>query len=113
MDYDPKDVEDKIGDDFLLMDDVKGYVVKYFNYIQELLKNIDAESKHKDVFIADEIKRLYLSVSDRPGSKQEKYNEMVTWLETKTGSKSRTAWEIVISYYIQDCEVFEKNENTK
>ena len=113
LDYEPKDVEEKIGDDFLLMDDVKGYVVKYFNFIQGLLKNIDSESKHKDVFIADEIKRLYLSVSDRPGSKQDKYNEMVSWLETKTGSRSRKACEIVISYYIQDCEVFEKNENAK
>ncbi len=108
LDYEPKEVSEKIGDDFLLMEDVKGYVVKYFNYINQLLKDIGAEKNHKDIFIADEIKKLYLSISDQPGSKQDKYNIMVDWLKNKSASQSRKACEIVISYYIQDCEVFEK-----
>lgn len=108
LDYEPKEVSEKIGDDFLLMEDVKGHVVKYFNYISQLLKDIGAEKNHKDIFIADEIKKLYLSISDQPGSKQDKYNIMVEWLKNKSASQSRKACEIVISYYIQDCEVFEK-----
>ena len=39
---------------------------------------------------------------------QDKYNVMVEWLKNKSASQSRKACEIVISYYIQDCEVFEK-----
>ena len=108
LNYEPKEVKEKIPDDFLLSDEVLRNVVNFFKYIQSLLKTISEEKKYKDVYIADDIKRLYLSISDQPGSKQEKFDCMVNWLMNKTGSSNRKACEIVLSYYIQDCEVFEK-----
>ena len=112
LNYEPKEVKEKIPDDFLLSDEVLRNVVNFFKYIQSLLKTIGEEKKYKDVYIADDIKRLYLSISDQPGSKQEKFDCMVNWLMNKTGSSNRKACEIVLSYYIQDCEVFGTNENT-
>ena len=106
LNYEPKEVLEKIPDDFLLSDSVTRNVVKFFKYIQSLLKNIGTEKKYKDNFISDEIKRLYLSIADSPGSQQEKFDQMVNWLMQNIGNSNRKACEIVISYYIQDCEVF-------
>lgn len=112
LNYEPKEVKEKIPDDFLLAEDVTGNVVKFFEYMRGLLKNLGTEKRHKDIFLADDIKRMYLSISDSPGSQQEKFDQMVNWIMNKTGSTNRKACEIIISYYIQNCEVFGINENT-
>jgi hypothetical protein len=112
LNYEPKKVEQKIADDFILMDEVSTKVVKYFNFVSDVLKRVGAERKNKDIFIADEVKKAYLMIEDMPKSKQEKYDTMVTWLMRKTGSTNRKACEIVICYFIQSCEVF-KSEDTE
>lgn len=112
LNYEPKKVEQKIADDFILMDEVSTKVVKYFNFVSDVLKRVGAERKNKDIFIADEVKKAYLTIEDMPKSKQEKYDTMVTWLMRKTGSTNRKACEIVICYFIQSCEVF-KSEDTE
>ena len=39
-------------------------------------------------------------------NKYQIFNQMVDWLMTKTLSESKEACEIVISFFVQNCEVF-------
>lgn len=106
LNYAPVKVEKKIPEDFLLCDKVKGYVVRYFNHVADKLKQLNSENKLKYVLIGSEIKTVYLAFEQLNYSQSEIFDLMTNWLMGKTGCNKKEACEIVIAYYIQNCEVF-------
>ena len=45
---------------------------------------------------------------DKTTNKEYIFNAMVDWIMKNTGSQSKAACEIVISFFIQNCEVFDE-----
>lgn len=91
-----------------LMLKVHNYVINYFSIIRELFKNLTEEKKLNFDFVASTVKTSYLSISDLTNDKDSIFNHLVEWIMSKTNTNKRPVCEIFISYFIQDCEVFDE-----
>lgn len=91
-----------------LMLKVHNYVINYFSIIRELFKNLTEEKKLNFDFVASTVKTSYLSISDFTNDKDYLFNHLVEWIMSKTNINKRPVCEIFISYFIQDCEVFDE-----
>ena len=58
--------------------------------------------------ICSEVKAAYLSIKKMTDDQNIIFNKMVEWLKFKTQEITNDACEIVISYFIQNCEVFDE-----
>jgi hypothetical protein len=107
LSYDVVSVDKKIKrENGILLNDIKDKVVRYFPFVQETLKNIDKTGHRKFDIIASEINTCFLKVSETEFSQEVIFSELVTWLNTKTQYQSEKACEIIISFFVQNCEVF-------
>lgn len=80
----------------------------YFNYIKDNLKNLSDEKNKKFDMIACEIKTAYLKAAQTTEDKVTIFNCLVEWLNSKINEATREACEIIISFFVQDCEVFDE-----
>ena len=56
--------------------------------------------------ISSQIKTHYLLLQKQSNNQKEIFNAMVTWLQKQTKQNNQEASEIIISYFIQNCEIF-------
>ena len=103
-----KKIEDKY---FMLKSKVEGFACNYFNFIKETFKNYENEEIVDFDIVAQEVKLAFISCAKNNDDKSDVFNLMVEWVKSKTQNSSREACEALISFFIQDCEVF--NEITK
>lgn len=106
LSYEFKTIIEKMQSDY---DDIEMQEVKdKFRYFYEVIgKEINnTYSKYGNSFelIATQIKLAYLSFSKTNG-KEDIMDVMTDWLTKKTG-KSRSSCHVIISYFVQSCEVF-------
>lgn len=80
---------------------------QYYSYLRGQFQAMDARRAGKFNVLATQIKLAGLKAqADLRLSREEMVNGLVDWLLSKTNS-SRAACEVVIAYFIQDCEVFD------
>lgn len=87
---------------------ILGYVTQYFNFIKAKLQDIDEKHSFQSEAIAKEMS-LCFTQAKCAGlllDQNDVFDAIVNWLVSKTHG-SRTACEIVVAYYVQDCEVFD------
>ena len=90
----------------LLANEVCNNVLLYYRFIEEQLRQLDSEGILDFELTRTQIRGCYLKL-DRTGlSQSEIVESMAKWLTDKTGSKNSLACRIVISFFIQACEVF-------
>lgn len=111
LEYAALRIDQKISD-ALLMNDVRNHVLQYYRYIETIF------SEMTDVFddIAGEVK-LSSQKLEKAGLSQEYviYN-LTEWIHNKAfagDTKGKMACRIVVCFFIQNCEVFYKNEISK
>lgn len=85
---------------------VAGYVNCYYTYIRELFRNIDGKNGFVFSVLCKQIKSCFEKMEAVTQDKSEIFNYMVDWLLRETQTSSREAGEIVVSFFIQNCEVF-------
>jgi len=79
---------------------------QHYNYLRGQFQSMDARRAGRFNVVATQIKLAGLKAqSDEQSSREDIFNGLVNWLFSKTCA-SRTACEVVIAYFIQDCEVF-------
>jgi hypothetical protein len=100
-------VQEKIKENYPLLIKVKGYVVEYFCYVQECFKLLESEGKLKFEVIASKVKTSYLTLKNTGRSQEDIFFALVEWLYNQTQKKHITACEIIIAFFVQDCEVFD------
>lgn len=108
LNYTPVTINKKLKPDFdhLLARNIENYVSDYYLQIKNICANLDITSG-KFNLIATQIKSLYLKFSSETENQKLIYEKMTEWLQRTTKASSDTACEIVISFFIQNCEVFE------
>lgn len=108
--YDPHLVARKITTDDDLCDKVTRMAVKHYDNIRRHFYYLDKTQEGTFDDICDQVKRVYRIFSRSYGhkSQEEIFNALVAWLNQKTYNSEAyvTACEIVISFFVQDCEVF-------
>ena len=105
--YEPYKVDNKIlPENFSLISEIKKDVVENYVYIEELFKN--ASQKNALFFdqIASEVKYVCDNLISQLHSQEMVFYRMVEWLKSKVSYKSDIACRKIISFFVQNCEVF-------
>lgn len=105
--YEPIKIDKKINSTMkaLFKRKIKNDVSEFFNIIKQEFKNIDSIKATKAEQIATQVKSFYLETSNKCDNQEEVYNLLVEWLDRRTNI-SKEASAIVISFFVQNCEVF-------
>jgi hypothetical protein len=113
LSYHPVAVEKKINsDNYLLREKITDYVVRYFLFVQDTFGQMDEFGKLKFEKIATEVKLCYQNFNKLGLQQEDVFDNIVNWIKNKTQSQyGNTAYEIIIAYFVQSCEVF--NEITE
>lgn len=108
FEYTPKVIDEKMKKSKLsLRKDIKSNVKDYYSVIKSKLTEIEKLKISQSEKISLEFKLYFLELKDKTDLSQENiFEEMINWLERKT-KKSRNSCKIVVSFFIQNCEVFE------
>ena len=56
--------------------------------------------------ISSQMKTHYLLLKQQGNNQKDIFDAMVNWLQKQTKNDNREACEIIISYFIQNCEIF-------
>nr|WP_240156255.1 ABC-three component system protein [Pantoea stewartii] len=108
LEFDAKTIETKIPDeeDFLLKFKVQGFVNYFYHIVFKLFQEVEQLKPGTSEIIFTEVRLHYLSLK-RDGVEKEKiFESLVQWIHLTCESKSKTASETLISFFIQNCEVF-------
>lgn len=111
LEYAALRIDQKISD-ALLMNDVRNHVLQYYRYIENLF------SEMTDVFddIAGEVKLSSQKLEKAGLSQEDVIYNLTEWIHNKAfagDTKGKMACRIVVCFFIQNCEVFYKNEISK
>lgn len=104
---DPVKVENKIFDK-RLKERVLFDVRRLYQGVNDALDRLAGENMLNVDKFAKSVKRMYEDASESQLSQSAIYNLLVETLFEKTGRKYREACEIIISYFVQRCEVFDE-----
>ena len=90
----------------LLKSKVTSYVTSYFNYIQEIFLNLDSSNQLNFNLISSEIHTFFLKCDEQKLDYSKTFESIVNWIKQKTNTSSTEACEAIVSFFIQDCDVF-------
>jgi len=93
----------------LLLGKINWLVNAYYYYVEELFKAVGTIQGKKFKVIATEIALKYQKTSSDESLNQDKiFDSLVDWLKGVFPDASRIACEIVIAFFVQNCEVFDE-----
>ncbi|WP_071461038.1 ABC-three component system protein [Bacillus massilinigeriensis] len=85
---------------------IRNEITDYYLYIQEQFRQLDKQYPTSFETIASQVKTFYLKLSRTETSQEVIYELLTEWLSKKTENGSLNACGIIISFFIQNCEVF-------
>ncbi|MBA1341883.1 MAG: hypothetical protein C5S40_07040 [ANME-2 cluster archaeon] len=86
---------------------IKNNVADYYILIRNKFKSIDGIHPDSANLISTQIKSYYLKQKTLESSQQEIFANIVDWIHAKTHPETDDAAEIITSFFIQNCEIFE------
>ena len=92
--------------ELVLKTKVAGYVTTYFPYIRDLLKDLDGKNSFSFSVLCGQIKACFEKMETVTTDKNAIFQQIVSWIKNKAVSNSQEACEVVVSFFVQDCEVF-------
>ncbi|MCA1291905.1 HNH endonuclease [Paenibacillus sp. alder61] len=78
----------------------------YYLYIQEQFSQLDKSNPDTFETIATQIKALYKTLKKSGQNQEDIYQYMSEWLSKKTERSPVEVCKIIISFFVQNCEVF-------
>lgn len=106
---DPKEIEKKISpkEYNLLVRKIRLEVNYYYDFIKKYLERLNRIDPGVAELLAIQIRGCYLSLAREKIKSDRIFSEMVGFIKEKSNSTSREACEILASFYVQNCEVFD------
>ena len=107
LEYDALRIEEKFTpENFILKNETQLQVVMYYRYIEKVFSDSDADFD----MIAGEIKLSSQKLEKAGLSQADIIAHLSEWIRNKAGlsSDGQLACNIVVSFFIQNCEVFHK-----
>ena len=107
LNYNPVMLRKKIEpDNVSLYLKAQGHVNYYFSIVQETMQQMGCEGELRFKPFCEQVKMNYLDLKEKGRDQVTIYRELTDWLQRGT-NEERDYCEIVISYFIQKCEVFD------
>lgn len=108
LSYDALKVSEKTDNTFTLINKMKveQFVVNFFVPIRRVLKDLEMQEKSKSTFICSQVKCYYALLMLRGLDQNQIFEKMTEWFMINTGISDRSKSEVLVSYFIQNCEVF-------
>lgn len=105
---DPKEIKQKVkpSDDLALYSQVNMFVSMYFLKIREIMMNLDKRGEIDYDEIQDQMRAIYKRLKKAQKPKTEIFNEIVAKVQ-KVSLQENLYCQIIVSYFIQSCEVFD------
>ncbi len=85
---------------------IRNEIIEYYLYIKEQFVQLDSQYPKSFNAIASQVSSFYNNLSRIESSQEVIYTQLTEWLSKKTGNSSLGACGIIISFFIQNCEVF-------
>ena len=104
LEYSVLRVDEKIKNEALLKNEIKNQVLQYYRFIESAFNDSEADFD----MIATEIKLSSQKLEKSGMSKEDVVSNLSEWIRSKArmGDKGKTACDIVVAFFIQNCEVF-------
>ena len=106
LNYDPVAVRNKIPNDIALNIKVSSYVSAYYERVKEIFKELDKEQQVRYEPFSCSVKLTYLKLKNSGYDQSSIFDYLTEWLMNAT-NESREYCEIIIAYYVQNCEVYD------
>lgn len=108
LSLDALSLSNKTNDTFSLPNEIKTaeYIKMYYTPISESFKILELENKAKTDFIFQQVKSYYLALKMQNLNQDQIYVNMCQWFMVKTKINELAKAEILVSFFIQNCEVF-------
>lgn len=92
--------------ELLIRTKISTYVFNYFTYIRDLFTQMDGRNGFMFGILCSQIHCAFQKMNETGATKSEIFDSLVNWVNNKTHSISKEACEAVISFFVQNCEVF-------
>ena len=99
-------VDEKITSDYHLNSEVTHAVLENYFFVEDLIKDMDGLDGFNYERLRAQISSCYAYCEAEELSQQETYDYMADWIEGKFNYHNQTVIKILISFFIQHCEVF-------
>lgn len=107
LNYTPVRLTKKFSaNELLLKNRIRMYVTNYYPYIRDCFKELEGINGFRLTALSLQIKSCFIKMEGISDNKGDIFDQLVEWVMAKTLSTSRDACEAVISFFVQNCEVF-------
>lgn len=106
--YDVVKVDDKLKSckNNIFKGKLKHNIAQYFPFVQQQFREIDMLNPGQFDIIASQIKLFYLKASQIEKDEETIFAHIVEWMSKQTNSMQNAALEVIVSFFVQNCEVF-------
>jgi hypothetical protein len=107
--FDAKSLDEKFDDSLpgLIRRKIKHAVTDYYPHIKRGFRDLELQTPMAAELIYSQVRTYYLKQRSLGLSQPEIFVNIVEWLRVTTDSESSEAPEIVASFFVQNCEVFD------
>lgn len=95
-------------ENFMLRDQIQGYVETYFNYIKEQIGELENQGVLKYRQLRRDFNDCYAMLAEGRRTQQEIFDDLTTWVMDRTNVNHRLAAQAVVAFFVRICEVFDE-----
>lgn len=107
LNYSAVQIADKFTqDDDLLKNKIKQYIDNYYYFIKQEFQNLDETPGFSFETLSLQVRAAFMKFEKEGASKIQIFDCLVDWIYNKTTASNKIACEAIISFFVQNCEVF-------
>lgn len=107
LNYEPVPIANKFtNQELLLKSKISGYVMSFYPYIRDSFRELDGKNGFNLQILSEQIRGSFIKMNSISKDKMLIFSKIVEWIKNKTQSNSLEACEAVVSFFVQNCEVF-------
>ena len=107
LNYTPVKLAKKFSaNELLLKNRISMNVTNYYPYISDCFKEQEGVNGFRLDALSLQIKSCFIKMEGLSDNKSDIFDQLVNWIMAKTCSASREPCEAVVSFFVQNCEVF-------
>jgi len=107
LEYSALKIEKKIYD-VALMAKAEGLALRYYQHIKGMFSLLEREKDLDFDDVAGNVKATYRRLRKQNLTQEEIFSHLTDWFLNKSQTNNATACEIVVAFFVQNCEVFDE-----